>query len=97
MSEPQRPGTIRRACPIEACDWHHDDPDRRYDPDLLSGLPAPDRAAIAAAGGDVVFAVLLADHMRVETILREHFETHPLQDWVLEVVRLRESIARPWR
>jgi hypothetical protein len=90
----QRPATIRRNCPLESCDWHHDDPDRLRDPNLLAGLPEVDQAAFAAAGGDVAFAILLADYARVETILREHFDTHPLEEWVLEVVRLRENVRR---
>jgi hypothetical protein len=88
------PVKVRRACPLESCDWHHDEPDHRRDSNLLSGLPELDRAAIAAAGGDVVFAALLTDYARVEKILREHFSTHLLEDWVLEVVRLREHIRR---
>ena len=88
---------VRRECPLSTCDWRHDEPDRVRGPNLFNfnDLADIDKAAIRAAGGDVVFAVLLADYTRVEAILREHFETHPLEEWVMEVVRLRESIRRP--
>jgi hypothetical protein len=91
MPEPM----VRRECPLESCHWHHDEPDRHRSPNLFNDLTDIDKAAIKAAGGDVAFAVLLADYMRVETILREHFGSHPLEEWVMEVVRLRESIRRP--
>lgn len=84
------PETVRRECPIAACDWHYDEPGLS----AATAWPAVDEAAIADAGGDVVLAIVKADLLRGEAILRGHFETHPLEDWVLEVERLRVENAR---
>jgi hypothetical protein len=93
--------TGRRSCPLGSCDWHHDEPDIAH---VLQLMPMPDEAAIEDArimldadpagtlDGDInlaSFATMMRYNMRLEAILRGHFETHPLADWVLEVQRLR--------
>lgn len=91
----------RRECPLPSCTWFHDEPDW---PMSLALMPAPtveqlEQARLISGGGpadplrDANLANLLIHTQRVETILREHFRTHPLEEWVLEVVRLQAELG----
>lgn len=84
-----------RPCPIESCGWHHDE--QKSDGWTTAGVIEPDADAIAQCGGDAMQAAIYAtvhDQMlRVDDILRAHFETHALEEWVTEVVRLRSQLA----
>ena len=84
-----------RPCPIATCTWHHDE--QKSDGWTTAGVIEPDADAIAQCGGDAMQAAIYAtvhDQMlRVDDILRAHFETHALEEWVTEVVRLRGQIA----
>lgn len=85
-----------RPCPIESCGWHHDE--QKSDGWTTAGVIEPDADAIAQCGGDAmqaaIYATLHDQMLRVDGILREHFETHALKEWVTEVVRLRGQVAR---
>jgi hypothetical protein len=91
------PGVARACipCPISACGWHYDE---QKSDDWTTSVPIePDADTIAQCGGDAMQAAIYAtvhDQMlRVDDILRTHFETHALEEWVTEVVRLRGQIA----
>lgn len=86
------PEMIRRECPIEACSWWHDEPDP------IDGIDwTADEAALAESDGDFIPAIVMYDARRVDRILRGHFESHPLIDWVQEVAKLREQLAAAQR
>lgn len=91
------PGVSRACipCPISACGWHYDE--QKSDGWTTAGVIEPDADTIAQCGGDATQAAIYAtvhDQMlRVDGILRAHFETHALEEWVTEVVRLRGQFA----
>jgi excisionase family DNA binding protein len=57
----------------------------------------PDATPLAEYDGDpmgaMVYATVRAEVMRVEGILREHLETHALEEWFTEVIRLRALLS----
>lgn len=86
----------RLHCPLSSCEWTHDrtpgeathTPPGGVSP-LRDGPPATLQEAIA----DAAYAILLADLLEVESVLREHLETHTLLEWVQEVTRLQSEVA----
>lgn len=92
--------TTRRECPLPGCAWYHDEADW---PLSLALMPTPTveqmeeaRRLLGAASDpmrDANLASMLIYTQRVETVLRDHFKTHPLEDWVLEVLRLGAELA----
>lgn len=85
----------RRECPLPSCTWFHDEPDW---PLSLAVLPMPTAEQLEEARrvfGEAEplraanLANLLIHTQKVEAILRGHFHTHSLEEWVLEVVRLQ--------
>lgn len=89
----------RRECPLPSCSWYHDEPDW---PLSLAVVPMPTadqmeeaRLVFGEANADPLrdlnLANMLINTQRVESILREHFQSHPLEEWVLEVVRLQQT------
>jgi hypothetical protein len=66
-------------CPLSTCSWqHHDGP-----------LPEGFGATI----DEVVTDVLAKHFAALEEICQAHLGTHPLLEWVQEVMRLREQAA----
>lgn len=96
------PGPVtRRECPLPSCSWHHDEPDW---PLSLALMPMPNIEQLEEARRffghaeadplrDANLANLLINTQRLEGTLRKHFQTHPLEEWVLEVVRLQQQLA----
>lgn len=91
----------RRECPLPSCTWHHDEPDW---PLSLALMPTPTAEQLEEARRffghaeadplrDANLANLLISTQRLEGTLRKHFQTHPLEEWVLEVVRLQQQLA----
>jgi hypothetical protein len=70
----------RYECPLSVCQWAWDEPE----PEL------PTLADIAANP----LGPLTARFANSEAVLRAHAETHPIEDWVREVMRLREERDR---
>lgn len=68
---------IRHECPIGLCPWIYDD----LGP---SGL---------TVDVDQVRSLLLTHASAVESVVRAHLESHPLEEWVREVMRLRKQAA----
>lgn len=94
--------TTRRECPLPGCAWYHDEADW---PLSLALIPAPTveqmeeaRRMLGADNADPMrdanLANLLIYTQRIETVLRDHFASHPLEDWVLEVVRLQGKLEQ---
>lgn len=88
----------RRECPLPSCSWYHDEPDWPLSMAVVP-VPTPEqrelaRQSIGAADPlrEANLAALIAETQRIEAILREHFAEHPLEDWVLEVVRLQAAL-----
>lgn len=70
--------TTRYLCPLD-CGWHHDAP--RY-PNIVS--------LMGSSNGEIEKAMVR--HMQAqERILREHFEQHPLTEWVAALVTARQE------
>ncbi|NUP39503.1 MAG: hypothetical protein HOY76_21450 [Streptomyces sp.] len=71
--------TTRYECPLD-CGWHHDRP------------TLPDMTGVSGATAEeVAFAVLKRDLQEAEAVLQEHFEQHPLTEWVLALVAARQE------
>jgi len=68
----------RYPCPLD-CGWHHDEPFTADVPDGASQQDLHDLATLASSD--------------VEQLLREHFTSHPLQEWVGAVSNLRQQLA----
>jgi len=83
-------------CPLADCDWElvvpPPDEWQTIDPHLTPG------EVDEQFGGDpiaaVAFATLMVQTNRTEHQLREHFESHGIETWVQEVVRLSEDLRR---
>lgn len=93
--------TSRRECSLPDCSWYHDEPDW---PLSMALMPVPRVEQIEEARRifgedeadpvrDANLANLLIYTQRVEGVLREHFKTHPWEDWALEVLRLQAKLA----
>lgn len=85
----------RLYCPIGSCGWTCDresPPAATHAfPDGQSPLHDGPAANLQAAIADVAYATLLHDAVETEGIVRAHLDTHPLLDWVTEVMRLRAN------
>jgi hypothetical protein len=68
----------RYPCPLD-CGWHHDEPFTGDVPDGASEQDLHDLAALASSD--------------VEELLREHFSSHSLEEWVAAVSHLRQQLA----
>lgn len=81
----------RLFCPL--CAWTHDresPPSTTYTfPDGQSPLHDGPPATLQEALADAAYATLLADALETEGVVRAHLDTHPLLDWVREVMLLR--------
>ena len=66
----------RCVCLISSCAWTHDFPD-------VPAGPWPWKGSIH----DTVAAVSLTNAAVREQVVREHFESHPLLEWLTEVQR----------
>lgn len=69
--------TDRYLCSISSCDWHYDTP----------SLPTRRESIRALQVG--VEQVLTERTHRIDSALREHFETHTLLEWLTEVQQAR--------
>jgi hypothetical protein len=85
----------RLYCPIGSCGWTLDrecPPATTHTfPDGQSPLHDGPAANLQEAIADVAYATLLHDAVETEGIVRAHLDTHPLLDWVTEVMRLRAN------
>lgn len=99
------PGPMtRRECPLPDCAWYHDEADWLMS---LALMPTPTveqmeeaRRLLGAEPDpirDASLASMLIYTQRVERVLRDHFKTHPLENWVLEVVRLQAELEQARR
>jgi len=68
----------RYPCPLD-CGWYHDEPFTGEVPDGASEQDLHDLAALASSD--------------VEQLLREHFSSHTLEEWVAAVSTLRQQLA----
>lgn len=68
----------RYPCPLD-CGWYHDEPFTGDVPDGATQQDLHDLAALASS--------------EVEQLLREHFESHTLEEWVAAVSTLRQQLA----
>lgn len=88
------PSITRLLCPLTGCDWHHDKPGPD---DWETRLVMPTAEWLAACDGDyieaVTYATAAAEHERIDGILRDHLATHRVEDYLLEIVRLRGELA----
>lgn len=93
--------TTRRECPLPGCSWYHDEPDW---PLSMALMPAPHVEQLEEARQifgqedvdpvrDANLANMLIYTQRVESLLREHFQTHSWEDWALEVLRLQAKLV----
>lgn len=75
------PGFDRFLCPIDQCDWTHDQPPMEI-PDGVTETDLIDLGKLHnAQTGDT---------------LRDHYASHPLEDWLSTVARLKQLLdARP--
>ncbi len=80
-----QPPVARYECPIGSCTWTHD----TAGPDLSEGTGETIEEA--------AFSSVRAHLLRVESVVRDHLETHSLLEWVQEVMRLREDAGRTVR
>lgn len=71
------PTTTRFLCPVDDCDWTHDE-----------AVDLPDDAT-----AQDVQDVLGLRQQAVETLLIDHFETHSTQEWAQTVSNLRTQLA----
>lgn len=82
--------TTRYLCPLSGCDWHHDEARNDGLPPMLT---MPDAEMVAACDGDlleaIVYATADAERLRIDAILREHLAMHRVEDYLLEIVKLR--------
>jgi hypothetical protein len=44
---------------------------------------------------EIVFSAVASHLAGVEAVVREHLETHPLEEWAREVMRLRDAVPAP--
>ncbi len=73
----------RYHCPIGSCCWAHD-------------APGPDPASGTGTTVDEIVFSTVAGHLAgIEAIVREHLETHSLEEWAREVMRLRGLVPAP--
>jgi hypothetical protein len=70
--------TNRYECPIRPCGWTWDEPEPQL-PSLADIIASPLGRPLAAR-----FA-------NSEAVFRRHLETHSVEDWVREVMRLRDE------
>lgn len=88
----------RLLCPIGTCPWTHDretpPAETRTFPDGQSPLHDGPPKDLHEAIADVALATLLHDARQTESAIRAHLETHTLEDWVRETVRLRGLATR---
>ncbi len=97
---PAAAGTTGYLCPVDDCDWYH------YEPPVAPPQSVDDVAAIlnehadpsSASLQDAVSSaagnVLLGRARETEMVLRAHFATHPVEDWLRTINRLRELAER---
>lgn len=71
--------TTRFQCPIQTCEWQHDEPP----------LEVPD----AASETDINDLVNLRGS-QIEDMLREHFTSHTVEEWVGAVSALQQQLAQ---
>lgn len=73
-----RPGFDRFLCPVDGCDWTHTQPPMEI-PDGVSETDLPDLSNLHNA--------------QIEDILRQHYGSHELEDWLRTVSRLKQAGA----
>lgn len=79
------------SCPISTCDWTHESEDSKYGAGNAMAAPA-----IGEAMG-IPGAALLDIHRhqgmkRDEAALERHFKSHPVLDWVTDLMAARREI-----
>lgn len=96
---PAAPGTTGYLCPVDDCDWYH------YEPPMLRPQSMSDVVEIVNTHADPTAAdvpqivqsavenLLLGRAWETESILRAHFASHPVEDWLRTINRLRGVLA----
>lgn len=82
----------RYGCAIRTCDWAYERAD--LTPPPFGGL----------GGVDETLHLMAQQAAEVEAVIREHFETHGVEEWTTEVTLLRQQLAaaeetaapKPW-
>lgn len=76
----------RFECPIADCPWTYDYPGPAADDhdEQVRVEPEDDELLMSAVARTIV--------QRLGGIIREHLETHSLEEWVREVMRLRDRL-----
>lgn len=72
-------------CPLD-CGWHHDVPDDSYNGNYPCP-PLPENPSQA----DITGSLFIGRVVQTEHVLRQHFETHPLTEWVTALVTARNE------
>jgi len=73
---PSRPGFDRFLCPVDDCTWTHDQPPMEI-PDGVTEADLTDLSKLHNA--------------QIEDILRTHYASHELEDWLRTVSRLKQG------
>lgn len=84
---PGKPNSTRFVCPFD--DWHYDDPDDHW-PDPIPADVTTGAMTLAEMSAAIVTAQLLAKHKRIDGIIREHLESHTLEEWFAVAVKLQQ-------
>lgn len=91
-------GTTGYVCPVNNCDWYHYVPP--VPPPLSADVAAilnehadPSSASLQDAISSAAGNVLLGRARETEAVLRNHFATHPVEDWLRTINRLRGLLA----
>jgi hypothetical protein len=92
---PAAPGTTGYLCPVDNCDWFHYEPPTPQ-PQSMDDVAAilnehadPTSASLQDAVSSAAGNVLLGRARETEAVLRDHFATHPVEDWLRTINRLR--------
>ena len=89
----------RHLCPFDDCDWHHDEPD--FSADGFAGItPDPSATTLQDANTSIVEQIVGRRLRATESVIRAHFESHPLEQWVAALVaarRERDQLAEELR
>lgn len=75
---PSSPHIIQLRCPVDGCTWIHDEPAM----DIPDGATEKDLADLSKLY-----------NAQIEDLLREHYSSHQLPDWLRTVTRLQQQLA----
>lgn len=81
--------TTRFLCPIDDCEWTHDEPELA---ERVRGR-LDELAAQTLSGVPELGSIVAARMQEIEVLLRGHFESHGVQEWAQTVSNLRQQLA----